>query len=379
MLVLVAPDKFKDSLTASQACAAISAGLRAAHPDWTLDLCPLTDGGEGFASILTEAAGGEWRDVTVTGPRGIPVVAGFGLVATHRLPAAVGERLGELPAGGTLAVIEMAAASGLALLGYPERDVWSTDTRGVGELIAAATRAGAHGIVLGVGGSATNDLGLGALVALGAQPLTALGQPVMGCAPVDWREISRVELGGLLQTPPIWIACDVTNPLLGPDGAAAVYGPQKGLCAEDVHRLDAEAARMAALLEGGDRSLAEVPGAGAAGGIAFGLMATLHARLVPGFDLVSEWLALENRVDAADLVITGEGRFDASSLSGKGAGSLVRMARARGKPVRVFAGSVDADEGPGFTLHEVSPRDLPLSESIANAPDFLRARVAEAC
>lgn len=380
MRVLIAPDKFKDSLTAARACEAIADALRAAHPGWTLDLCPLTDGGEGFARILAEAAGGEWRDTTVTGPRGAPVISGFGLVAANRLPASARVRLSGLPNKGPLAVLEMASASGLALLPSSERDVWRADTRGTGELVSAAISAGARGILLGVGGSATNDLGLGALAALGAGLFAANGERVPGCAPVDWPRVARVDLGSLAPTPPVWIACDVVNPLLGPDGAAAVYGRQKGLRAEDLPRLDAEAARMAALIAG-DRERADLlsrtPGAGAAGGIAFGLMAALDARLVPGFDLVSDWLSLRARIDAADLVITGEGRFDASSLQGKGAGALAHAARALGKPIKVFAGRVETTASEGVEVYEISPREAALAESLSKAADLLRARVAE--
>lgn len=381
MRVLIAPDKFKDALTAPEACEAIAEGLRAARPDWSLDLCPLTDGGEGFSRILTGAAGGEWRACVVAGPRGAYVDAGFGLVEVGALPEAARARLAGVR-GGKLAIIEMAAASGLALLPEAERDVWRTDTRGTGELIAATTRAGADGILLGVGGSATNDLGLGALVALGAEFKDAGGELVSGgaCAPAGWGAVRRVGLGGLMKTPPLWIACDVVNPLLGPSGAAAVYGRQKGLAAADLPRMDAEVARMAALLAVSDNweRLANTPGAGAAGGIAFGLMAACGARLVSGFDLVADWLALERRIEAADLVITGEGRFDASSLQGKGAGSLVCAARAKGKPVRVFAGRVDAPDGDGLRLHEITPRDALMPQALANAATYLRKSAAAA-
>lgn len=380
MRVLIAADKFKDSLTAGQACAAIAGGVRLAQPTWSVEQCPLTDGGEGFAHILTEAAGGEWVARRVAGPRGEPLDAGFGVIEAARLPAAVLSRLGRA-GDGRLAVIEMAAASGLALLRVEERDVWRTHTGGTGELVAAAVERGVDGILLGVGGSATHDLGLGALSVLGLELSDSEGQRVTSAAPAEWSRVVNIKSEGLRKLPPIWIACDVTNPLLGPRGAATVYAPQKGLRPEALVELEAQSARMAALLCascGVDALLTDTPGAGAAGGIAFGLMAATEARLVPGFELVSDWLRVEERLAAADLVITGEGRFDDSSLHGKGPGSLVRAAVALGKPVHVFAGRIDAAETPGVRLHEVSPRGVPLAEALAKAGGWLREKAEKA-
>jgi glycerate 2-kinase len=376
MRVLIAADKFKDALTAGQACAVIADGVRTAQPEWSLDECPLTDGGEGFAHILTEAAGGEWVACRVTGPCGEPVEAGFGVIEAARLPAAVLARLG-CDGRGRLAVIEMASASGLALVRADQRDVWRTDTGGTGELIAAAVARGVEGILLGVGGSATSDLGLGALCALGLELIDEEGRRVENASPEAWTRVVRINVSQLKKLPPVWIACDVTNPLLGPRGAATVYGRQKGLRPEALPELEAESARMAELLCascGVEVALAETPGAGAAGGIAFGLMAATGARLVPGFELVSDWLRVDERLAAADLVITGEGRFDDSSLQGKGPGSLVRAAQALGKPVHVFAGRVEATETPGLWLHEVSPRSVPLVEALPKSGEWLRAR-----
>ena len=378
MRVLIAADKFKDALTAAEACDAIAEGVRRAQPTWVVDQCPLTDGGEGFGRILTEAAVGEWAECRVAGPCGEPVEAGFGVVESAGLPAAVVQRLG-CAGSGCLAVIEMAAASGLALLRADERDVWQTHTVGTGELIAAAVERGVDGILLGVGGSATHDLGLGALTVLGLELFAADGRRVAGSAPAFWENVARVDASRLRKLPPIWIACDVTNQLLGPRGAATVYAPQKGLRPEALSRLEAESARMAALLCGSRGvavELAETPGAGAAGGIAFGLMAAVGARLMPGFELVSDWLRIEQRLAAADLVITGEGRFDDSSLQGKGPGSLLRAALTLGKSVHVFAGRVEASEADGVRLHEITPRGVPLAEALAQAGLRLRERVA---
>ncbi len=368
MRALVAFDKFKDSMTAATACATAAATLRRCRPDWILDCAPLTDGGEGFAEILTTAAHGELRLETVTGPRGGEVSARFGLVTAAQVPEGARTML-DLEPESRIAIVEMAAASGVALLSPAERDPWRTTTRGTGELLRLAAAAGATAILLGVGGSATNDLGLGALTALG---LSLSGAD--SAAPMEWPKIER--LGGrLVPLPPVFIACDVINPLLGPIGATAIYGPQKGLRAEDVTRLDHEAARMALMIcahFNRPDTMMDTPGAGAAGGIAFGLMAALNARLLPGFDFVSQWLDLKPRVAAADIVLTGEGRFDASSMHGKGPGTIAARALELGKCVHVFAGAVAArPPTERLSLHAITPPDMPLDRALREGPDNL--------
>lgn len=388
MRVLLAFDKFKDSLTAPAACELTAAALRAAHPDWTLDLCPLADGGEGFCEILTHAADGTVETHTVAGPRGAPTPATIGFVPLKNIPAAARALLSldishwSLDIPPAVAVVEMATASGLALLAPDQRDPWHTTTLGTGELIRLAAERGAVAILLGVGGSATSDLGLGALAALGLQCHSASGSPITPPIPAHWSQITR--LSGNLPVsplvPPIRIACDVTNPLLGPRGAAATYGPQKGLRPADLARLDHESARLALLLCAHTRrpdSLMDAPGAGAAGGLPFGLMAAADAQLLPGFDLVSAWLDLERKLAAADLVITGEGRFDDTSLTGKGPGAVAARALALGKPVHVFAGAVTtaAPTPAALSLHAITPAGLPLSEALRTAPALLTAAV----
>ena len=380
MRVLLAFDKFKDSLTAPAACELAASALRARQPDWSLDLCPLTDGGEGFAAILTQAAGGETHTATVTGPRGAPVAASFGLVKLHAIPAAARTLLAlpaELPADATVALIEMATASGLALLPAGERDPWQTTSRGTGELIAHAALLGAQVVLLGVGGSATNDLGLGALGALGLRYLTADGREISPPVPATWAAIEQIE--GRVAAPLIRIACDVANPLLGPQGCSAIYGPQKGLTAADLPRMEALIGRLATRLceqAGRPVDVMRAPGAGAAGGIAFGLMTAAGAQLLPGSVLVTAWLDLAHRLGRADLVITGEGRFDDSSLSGKGPGALARQALTLAKPVHVFAGSIATSSAPaGLQLHAISPPTLPLAEALNAAPDLLARAV----
>jgi len=386
MRVLIACDKFKDALTAPQACGVIADTLRNAHPDWVADPCPLADGGEGFADILTRAAGGRFITVTVTGPRGTPLAASFGLVTLDRIPAAARTLLdlpATTPSTASIAVIEMAAASGLALLAPDERDPWQTTTIGTGELIRSAVAHGAAAILLGVGGSATNDIGLGALSALGLDCLDAAGVKISPPIPAHWGKISRLTGAPAAGLPPIRIACDVTNPLLGQRGAAAVYGPQKGLRAADLARLDSTCARLGLMLCAHSRQhddLMDAPGAGAAGGIAFGLMVAANARLLPGFDLVGAWLDLEPRIAAADLIITGEGRFDDSSLSGKGPGAVAARALALGKPVKVFAGQISAVAAPtGLQLHAITPPGMPLAQALNAAPDLLAAAIRQHC
>ncbi|HND60164.1 MAG TPA: glycerate kinase [Opitutaceae bacterium] len=385
MRALLAFDKFKDALTARQACAAAAAGLASRHADWTVDLCPLADGGEGFAEILTAAAGGTLASLTVTGPRGQPINASFGLVPWANIPPAARARLA-LPTApreeAEVAVIEMASASGLALLPPDLRDPWHTTTLGTGQLLLAAAQAEVAAIVLGVGGSATSDLGLGALAALGLEFRSPTDDTVRPPYPTWWDWIDRITGSIPVELPPIRIACDVSNPLLGPRGAAAIYGPQKGLKPDDVARLDHASARIALMLCqhcAQPDSLMDQPGAGAAGGIAFGLVAAAGAQLLPGFDLVAAWLDLEAKLAAADVVITGEGRFDDSSLSGKGPGAVAARALALGKPVQVFAGQVTATRAPaGLTLHAITPEGQPLDEALRQAGGNLTAAVARA-
>lgn len=377
--VLIAFDKFKDSLSAAQACDVAARALRGRLREWTLDLCPLTDGGEGFAEILTAAAGGTLHRLPVHGPRGGLVTAQLGLVPRAKIPAAAQALLGLESASGPIAVVEMAQASGLALLPPELRDPWETTSYGTGQLIRAAAELGAAGVVLGVGGSATNDLGLGALAALGFEFRDEAGNKLRPPLPAQWPRLTRIEGEAFASLPPLRIACDVANPLLGPQGCAAIYGPQKGLRAEDRPRLEAESARLADLLcaHGGQPpDLRNAPGAGAAGGISFGLMVAARARLCPGSDLVAAWLDLDRRLAAADLVLTGEGRFDASSLAGKGPGALAVRALALGKTVHVFAGAVALDPPPaGLQAHAITAAGTPLAQALREAPASLAMAV----
>lgn len=380
MRALIAFDKFKDALAAPQACAITADTLRGLHPEWEFDICPLADGGEGFCEILTHAAQGTLEKFTVSGPRGTPLQAPIGFVAQEKIPAAALQLLGlEVTHTGPIALIEMAAASGLALVPPDQRDPWQATSFGTGELIRHAAARGVSMIVLGVGGSATHDLGYGALSALGISALTAKHTVVTSPVPAHWPEIR--ELRGCIPArfPALRIACDVTNPLLGPQGAATIYAPQKGLRGADLTRLDHQSARLAQLLcQHCDQpdTLMNTPGAGAAGGIAFGLMTAARAQLIAGYKLVSAWLDLEARLAATDLVITGEGRFDASSLSGKGPGALAARARSLGKTTHIFAGAVTAIPLSGLNLHAITPPQLSLDLALRETPALLASAVA---
>lgn len=381
MRALIAFDKFKDSLTAPEACACVVEALSQVEPGWRVAACPLTDGGDGFAGILTQAAGGEIHTATVTGPRGQPVTARFGMVVLNAIPAAARELLAlpkNLPGNANVALIEMATASGLALLPNAERDPWQTTSRGTGELIAYAAKLGAQVVLLGVGGSATNDLGLGALGALGLRFIGRDHHEIATPVPATWDQINQIE--GRVTAPLVRIACDVANPLLGPQGCSAIYGPQKGLAAADWPRMEALAANLATQLcshAGKSVDVMRAPGAGAAGGIAFGLMTAADAQLLPGADFVAAWLDLETKLAAADLIITGEGRFDESSLQGKGPGALARRALELGKPVHVFAGQVARLDAisPALHLHAITPATMPLSEALRAAPQLLKSTI----
>lgn len=379
MRVLLAFDKFKDAVSASQACQHAATALRKVHPDWEIDECPLTDGGEGFVEILTRAGGGTLRSFDVIGPRGQRVSSNYGRVKLERLPMGVRKIFGldqKTLSDRVVSIVEMASASGLALLPTDARDPWQTSTIGTGELLREAAKDSAA-ILLGIGGSATNDLGLGALIALGYEFIGSDGQTVFNPVPSTWAHLAQIR-GKLIENfPPLFVACDVTNPLLGPNGCAAVYGPQKGLKAEDRPRLETLSAKLADLLCAHTHqspALRDVPGAGAAGGISFGLMAAAGAKLLSGSDLMMDWMELPARIRNADIVITGEGRFDASSVQGKGPGAVIAQAIAAGKNVHVFAGQVTTQLA-GASLHPISPLDWTRERALAATPTSLAATI----
>ncbi|MDX3077533.1 glycerate kinase [Streptomyces sp. MI02-7b] len=316
--VLIAADKFKGSLTAVEVAQRIGAGLRRAAPDVVVESVPVADGGDGTVDAAV-AAGFERRLVEVTGPLGEPVTAAYAL------------------RGGT-AVVEMAEASGLRHLPPGVFAPLTATTYGTGELLRAALDAGARSLVLGVGGSATNDGGAGMLAALGARLLDARGVPV-GPGGAALADVATADLSGLdarLADTEVVLASDVDNPLLGPKGAAAVYGPQKGATPDDVATLDTALARFAEVLDAA--AAAEAPGAGAAGGVGFGALVGLRARFRPGVEVLMDMLGFAEALERADLVITGEGSLDEQTLHGKAPAGVAAAARARDVEVVAVCG-----------------------------------------
>lgn len=336
MRIVVAPDSFKGSIGAAAAAAALARGWRSARPGDDVSCLPLADGGEGTLDVLAAAVpAARWHQATVTGP-------GRAAVTACWLELAPGSAAPGPANTGKTAVIELARASGLPLLASP--DPMGAHTAGTGELIIRALDAGAARIVITLGGSASTDGGTGALTALGARFADAAGRalPPGGGA---LGELASAGLSGLRPPPAGGVSCltDVTAPLLGPDGAAAVYGPQKGATPDQVAVLDAGLAALARLL-GGDPA---APGAGAAGGTGYGFAAAWGAAIVPGAAEVARIAGLDAALAAADLVITGEGRYDRTSTTGKVAGTVLAAAAAAAVPAALVAGSISAELPPG--------------------------------
>ena len=364
MRVVIAPDSFKGSATAQQVASALATGWRREWPEAHIDEVPVADGGEGTVDAMVHATGGRFVEAVVTGPLGEPVTARYGI-------------LGD----GATAVIEMAAASGLPLVPSHARDPRRTTTRGTGELILAALDAGCRRIIIGIGGSATNDGGAGMAQALGVRLLDEAGNELPpGGGPL--RRLARIDVSGLdprVREAELVVACDVDNPLTGPRGASHVFGPQKGATPAMVAELDAALAHYAAVIQRDlGLDVAQLPGAGAAGGLGAGLVAFCGAALRPGAAIVLEAVGLERHVQAADLVITGEGRLDGQSAAGKAPVAVARLAKRWGKPVIAVAGALgdDADqlaaEGIDAAI-AITPRPMPVQEAMARAEELLEA------
>jgi len=330
MKIVIAPDSFKESLSALEAATQIEAGFREVFPTWTYLKVPVADGGEGTVAALVAATGGRVVGRTVTGPLGAPVEAFFGITGDGRT-----------------AIVEMAAASGLALVPQARRDPLAATSYGVGELLLAALDAGARKLIVGVGGSASNDGGAGMAQALGVRLLDAQGSALdAGVGGGALARLARIDASGLdprLRRCAIEVACDVDNPLTGPAGASAVFGPQKGATPTLVAQLDANLQHYATVIEADlGIALAALPGGGAGGGMGAALVAFLGAQLRPGADIVAEALGLDALVADADLVITGEGRLDRQSVHGKTPLGVARIAKRHGKPVVAIAGGLGA-------------------------------------
>ena len=380
MRIVIALDSFKESADAVAVAEAIARGVAAALPRAQIDICPMADGGEGTVAALVAATGGATRTVNVMGPLGEPIDAAFGLLGD--CPLFPPREKGTVRFSQT-AVVEMAAASGLALVPPDRRDPRRTTTYGTGQLLAAALDEPVERVIVGIGGSATTDGGAGLAQALGYAMLDNGGAPMPpGISGGLLDRVARIDAAGRLtrlDAVRIVAACDVNNPLVGPNGAAAVYGPQKGASPQAVRELDANLRYWAELIERdlGAR-IADLPGAGAAGGLGGGLVAFCDATLQPGVRIVIEATKLADRVRGADLVITGEGRLDGQSLAGKTAIGVARLARDLGVPAIAIVGSV----GPGAEgalaeglagYHAIQPDDMPLAEAMARVEELLEA------
>ncbi|WXL24149.1 glycerate kinase [Ectopseudomonas mendocina] len=367
MKVVIAPDSFKESLSAPDVAAAIARGWLEVFPQAEICLRPMADGGEGTVDALLAAVGGERRLLKVKGPLGVEVQAHWGWLT------------------GNTAVIEMAAASGLALIARDQRDAARASSYGTGQLIRAALDAGARHVILGLGGSATNDGGAGLLQALGARLLDSDGQPLAsgGGALAGLKTIDLSGLDPRIGHVSFEVAADVDNPLCGPKGASAVFGPQKGANPQQVSELDAALQHYASVVAqtlGQDHS--QVPGTGAAGGLGFAARAFLNAGFRPGVELIAELSGLAQSIVGATLVITGEGRFDSQSLHGKTPIGVARVAQAANVPVIVLAGSL----GDGYQeMYQVGiqaafslvPGPMTLELACASADKELQARTVD--
>lgn len=359
MKIVIAPDSFKESLTAMEAAHAIEQGFKEIYPEAEYKKIPMADGGEGTVQSLVDATGGKIVEATVTGPLGDSVNAFFGV-------------LGD----GKTAVIEMAAASGIHLVPKEARNPLLTTTQGTGELILAALDLGVDHIIIGIGGSATNDGGAGMVKALGARLLNKENQEIGpgGGALADLAAIDVTHLDQRLQKVNIEVACDVDNPLCGPNGASRIFGPQKGATPDMVDILDANLAHYADILEKQlGKPFRDTPGAGAAGGLGGGLLAFLSADLKRGVEIVLNAVRFDEHVQNADLVITGEGRMDSQTIHGKTPFGVAKSAKKYDIPVIGIAGSITTECNVlyqnGFdALFSIVPGAIPLEEALEQAP-----------
>ena len=360
MKIIIAPDSYKESLTAMEVATAIEAGFRHVLPDAQYIKLPMADGGEGTVQSLVDATGGHIVAHTVTGPLGQPVDGFYGLMGD-----------------GKTAVIEMAAASGIHLVTPEQRNPLITTTFGTGELIRAVLDQGVEHIIIGIGGSATNDGGIGMAQALGFNLLDAEGQP-LGFGGGELARLATIDASNIdprLAQVKLEVACDVDNPLCGPKGASHVFGPQKGATPEMVAQLDANLSHYADIIQaqlGSD--VKNKPGAGAAGGLGAALMGLLNAELRPGIEIVMDAVDLSSIVADADLVITGEGRIDSQTIHGKTPIGVARTAKRFNVPVIGIAGCLSTD---CHVVHEhgidavfsVVPRSVSLAEALRDAAE----------
>ena len=329
MKIVIAPDSFKGSLTAPQVAEAIEAGFLLVFPSIVTDKLPMADGGEGTVASLVASSDGKMQQVSVLNPLGNQIPSEFGIVGDCQT-----------------AVIEMASASGLPLISQDQQNPMLTTTYGTGQLIHAALDTGCKKLIIGIGGSATNDGGAGMAQALGAKLLDTSGNQI-GFGGGSLADIDKIDISGFdprLSEVDVVVACDVSNTLTGKDGASYVYGPQKGATLDMAEVLDRNLAHFASIIKRDlDQSVADIPGAGAAGGLGAGLIAFAGAKLQAGIDIVLEVTDFANRIQGSDLVITGEGRLDYQTAFGKTPAGVAKIAQQHNIPVIAIAGSVTED------------------------------------
>ena len=351
--IVLAPQGFKESLTGMEIANAMSIGVKRVWPDVETVLVPVADGGDGTLRALVDSSVGEVRVARVEDAIGREIDAEWGALGN-----------------GTTAVIEVASAVGLARLALDEHDVRNSSTRGVGQLFIEALDAGFTDFIIGVGGSATNDGGAGMIQAMGGELTDSSGKDIApgGIALADLAHIDISELDPRMAEVNVEVACDVNNPLCGARGASAIFGPQKGATSEDVQQLDAALANFAEVISKDlNTDVADIPGAGASGGLGAGLMGFFDARLRLGADIVLEAVGLEKHLVDADLVIVGEGQFDRSTVFNKSPVAVAQRAKIKGIPVIGIAGSL----GAGFA--EVHDHGIDAVFSLVNRPMSLKA------
>lgn len=358
MKILIAPDKFKGALNAREVAENIARGIHDVLAEAKIEIVPMADGGEGTAQVICQAMGGSWVTCQAHDPLGREIEARYGWIDNRKL-----------------AVMEMSEAAGMRRLSPNELDPDRANTFGVGEMILDAAKRGAEEIIIGLGGSATNDGGFGMARALGFQFFGSTGAELDGLKPSSVRELERIERPGDLKLPQIIAAVDVRNPLLGDNGATRVFGPQKGATPDKIEVLEKALTRLADVVKNDfDVDFRIEPGAGAAGGLGFGLMSFCRAKIRPGFELAAELIDLESKMKEVDLVITGEGSLDRQTLSGKTPFGVAQMARRLGKTIVAVVGRSAGDREVAELFDKVLViRDPQLSEkeNIARAAELL--------
>lgn len=368
MKIVVAPDSFKGSLTAIEVSDAIEQGVREVFPEAEITKIPMADGGEGTVQCLVSATGGKILEEKVIGPLGNEVSAHYGILADKKT-----------------AVIEMAAASGLTLVPEGKRNPLLTTTYGTGQLIKAALDQGCRKMIIGIGGSATNDGGAGMVKALGVKLLDQEGKEI-GFGGGELKKIIRIDISCLdnrLSDTRVLVASDVNNPLCGPKGASRIYGPQKGATPEVIEELDESLAYFAELIKRDlYKDIKDVPGAGAAGGLGAGLMAFLNAELRPGIEIIIEVVKLKQAIKGADLVITGEGKIDSQTIYGKAPIGVAKIAKKYNIPVIAVAAIIGEDANIVHqygisTLISVTGTPMRLDESLPNKVSLIKNSIKQ--